>query len=113
MGVSCADPAALPAAGDALGPADVQAFFDRWSQRRPGPMTGAERAAGYAPRLAICPLEVSLPQVFDRPGQGRHLFEAVLREHLDVGLRPTAGGCCGRCASPAPRHRRPLAIGPA
>ena len=29
--LSCPDAAALQAACDALGPADVQAFFDRWS----------------------------------------------------------------------------------
>jgi hypothetical protein len=83
--LSCADPDALQAACDALGPADVQAFFDRWSRRLPWPMTPAERAAGYDHRLAICQLEVSLTQVFDRPMQGRHFFEAVIRENLDLG----------------------------
>jgi hypothetical protein len=86
--LSCADPAALQAACDALGPADVQAFFDRWSHRLPWPMTAAERAAGYDHRLAICQVEVSLTQVFDRPVQGRHFFEAVIRENLDLG-RPS------------------------
>jgi len=83
--LSCADPLALQAACDALGPSDVQAFFDRWSHRLPWPMTTAERAAGYDHRLAICQLEVSLTQVFDRPVQGRHFFEAVIRENLDLG----------------------------
>jgi hypothetical protein len=83
--LSCADPDALQAACDALGPTDVQAFFDRWSRRLPWPMTPAERAAGYDHRLAICQLEVSLTQVFDRPVQGRHFFEAVIRENLDLG----------------------------
>jgi len=83
--LSCADPDALQAACDALGPADVQAFFDRWSRQLPWPMTPAERAAGYDHRLAICQLEVSLTQVFDRPVQGRHFFEAVIRENLDLG----------------------------
>ena len=40
-------------------------------------MTAADRAAGYDHRLAISQLEVSLTQVFDRPVQGRHFFEAV------------------------------------
>jgi hypothetical protein len=48
-------------------------------------MTTTERAAGYDHRLAICQLEVSLTQVFDRPVQGRHFFEAVIRENLDLG----------------------------
>jgi hypothetical protein len=85
---ACAAPAALQAACDALGPTDVQAFFDRWSQRLPWPMTAADRAAGYDHRLAINQLEVSLTQVFDRPVQGRHFFEAVIRENLDLG-RPS------------------------
>lgn len=83
--LSCADPAALQAGCDALGPADVQAFFDRWSHRLPWPMPAADRAAGYDHRLAINQLEVSLTQVFDQPVQGRHFFEAVIRENLDLG----------------------------
>ena len=89
--LACPDPAALQAACDALGPADVQAFFDRWSQRLPWPMTPADRAAGYDHRLAICQLEMSLTQVFNRPVQGRHFFEAVIRENLDLG-RPDRVG---------------------
>jgi hypothetical protein len=85
------DVAALQAACDALGPADVQAFFDRWSHRLPWPMTAADRAAGYDHRVAICQLEMSLTQVFDRPVQGRHFFEAVIRENLDLG-RPDRVG---------------------
>jgi hypothetical protein len=89
--LSCADPAALQAACDALGPADVQAFFDRWSHQLPWPMTAHDRAAGYDHRVAICQLEVSLTHVFDRPVQGRHFFEAVIRENLDLG-RPDRVG---------------------
>jgi hypothetical protein len=59
---------------DALAPTDVQAFFDRWSQRLPWPMTAADRVAGYDHRLAISQLEVSLTDVFDRPVQGRQLL---------------------------------------
>jgi hypothetical protein len=83
--LSCSDPEALQAACDALGPADIQAFFDRWSHRLPWPMTAADRAAGYDHRLAISQLEISLTQVFDRPVHGRHFFEAVIRENLDLG----------------------------
>jgi hypothetical protein len=89
--LSCADPAALQATCDALGPSDVQAFFDRWSQRLPWPLTPADQAAGYTHRLALNQLEVSLTQVFDRPVQGRHFFEAVIRENLDLG-RPNRVG---------------------
>ncbi len=83
--LSCADPVALQTACDALGPADVQAFFDRWSHRLPWPLPATDRRAGYDHRLAINQLEVSLTQVFDRPVQGRLFFEAVIRENLDLG----------------------------
>ena len=76
---------ALQTACDALGPADVQAFFDRWSHRLPWPLPPTDRRAGYDHRLAINQLEVSLTQVFDRPVQGRYFFEAVIRENLDLG----------------------------
>jgi hypothetical protein len=89
--LSCRDAAALQAACDTLGPADVQAFFDRWSHRLPWPMTPTDRAAGYDHRVAICQLEMSLTQVFDRPVQGRHFFEAAIRENLDLG-RPDPVG---------------------
>jgi hypothetical protein len=80
-----ADPVRLQQVCDALGPADVQAFFDRWSQRLPWPLTPADRAAGYAHRLTIWQLEVSLTQVFRRPLWGRRFFEALIRANLDLG----------------------------
>jgi hypothetical protein len=89
--LSCAAPHRLQAICDALGPADVQGFFDRWSARLPWPLTAADRAAGFVHQLALCQLEVSLTQVFDRPVQGRHFFEAVIRENLDLG-RPDRVG---------------------
>ncbi len=89
--LTCANPPALQATCDALGSADVQAFFDRWSHRLPWPMTPTDRAAGYDHRVAICQLEVSLTQVFDHPVQGRHFFEALIRENLDLG-RPDRVG---------------------
>lgn len=89
--LACADPAALQATCDALGPADVQTFFDRWSHRLPWPLRSVDRATGYDHRLALNQLEVSLTQVFDCPVQGRHFFEAVIRENLDLG-RPDRVG---------------------
>jgi hypothetical protein len=83
--LSCADPERLQAICDALSPADVQGFFDRWVDRLPWPLTPADRAAGFAHRLAIWQLEVSLTQVFDQPVQGRHFFEELIRENLDLG----------------------------
>lgn len=89
--LACADPTRLQAICDQLGPADVQAFFDRWAARLPSPMTAGDRAAGYTHRLALQQVEVSLTQVFARPVQGRHFFEAVIRENLDLG-RPDRVG---------------------
>ena len=89
--LSCADAAQLQATCDRLRPADVQAFFDRWSARLPAPLTAGDRAAGYTHRLALQQVEVSLTQVFARPVQGRHFFEAVIRENLDLG-RPDRVG---------------------
>ena len=89
--LACADPTRLQAVCDQLGPADVQAFFDRWTARLPAPLTAVDRAAGYTHRLALQQVEVSLTQVFARPVQGRHFFEAVIRENLDLG-RPDRVG---------------------
>ena len=89
--LACVDPAQLQAVCDQLGPADVQAFFDRWTARLPSPLTTANRAAGYTHRLALQQVEVSLTHVFARPVQGRHFFEAVIRENLDLG-RPDRVG---------------------
>jgi hypothetical protein len=89
--LACDDPTRLQAICDQLGPADVQAFFDRWVARLPSPLTARDRAAGYTHRLALQQVEVSLTQVFARPVQGRHFFEAVIRENLDLG-RPDRVG---------------------
>lgn len=89
--LACADPARLQAVCDHLGPADVQAFFDRWIARLPSPLTARDRAAGYTHRLALQQVEISLTQVFAQPVQGRHFFEAVIRENLDLG-RPDRVG---------------------
>lgn len=83
--LSCEDPVRLQAICDALGPDDVQSFFDRWVERLPWPLTPADRAAGFGHRLAIWQLEVSLTQIFDEPVQGRYFFEELIRENLDLG----------------------------
>ena len=83
--LACADPTRLQTICDHLGPRDIQQMFDRWSRRLPGPISPADRAAGFDHRLTLCQLEISLTQIFDRPVQGRHFFEAVIRENLDLG----------------------------
>ena len=69
------------------------------------PVTAADRAAGYTHRLALQQVEVSLTQVFARPVQGRHFFEAVIRENLDLG-RPDRVGLLFPLATDARRRRR-------
>jgi hypothetical protein len=81
----CQDPERLNQICATLGPDDVQSFFDRWSHRLPWPLLDQDRAVGYDHRLSIWQMEVSLTQVFERPVQGRHFFEEVIRENLDLG----------------------------
>jgi len=81
----CENPAHLQAVCDTLGPNDVQAFFDRWVERLPWPLTSVDRAAGFRHRLSLWQVEVSLTQIFQEPVYGRRWFEAILRENLDLG----------------------------
>jgi hypothetical protein len=81
----CAEPERLQQVCDTLSPADVQAFFERWLERLPWPLSAADRAAGYRHRLSLWQVEVSLTQVFDEPSWGRRLFEHVIRDNLDLG----------------------------
>jgi hypothetical protein len=83
--MACRDPQRLQQICDSLAPADVTSFFERWQQRLPWPLLPADREAGYAHRLALWQMEVSLTQVFEHPVQGRHFFEEVIRENLDLG----------------------------
>jgi hypothetical protein len=83
--LACSDAPQLQQICDSLAPSDLTGFFDRWRDRLPWPLTAADSAAGYAHRLALWQMEVSLTQVFDRPVQGRHFFEEVIRENLDLG----------------------------
>jgi hypothetical protein len=75
----------LQAICDALGPQDVWDFFHRWSHTLPWPLTQKNRTAGFDHQLAIWQCEVSHTQVFERPVQGRHFFEQVIRDNLDLG----------------------------
>ena len=83
--LSCQDPDYLQAKCDELGPEQIQAFFDKWIECLPMPLTAADRQAGYAHRLSVWQVEISRTQVFDDPQRGREFFEAVIRENLDLG----------------------------
>lgn len=81
----CRQPDRLQEICGQLGPQHVQAFFDRWSHRLPWPLTEQDRQARFEHRLTLWQMEVSLTHVFDRPVQGRHFFESVIRDNLDLG----------------------------
>jgi hypothetical protein len=81
----CADPARLQTICHQLSAEKIQAFFDRWVDKLPWPLTAAQRAAGYQHLLSIWQLEVSRTQVFRDPEQGRALMECLIRDNLDLG----------------------------
>jgi hypothetical protein len=83
--LACTQPERLQTICNALGPEQVQAFFDQWVERLPWPLTAKDRQAGYHHRLSIWQMEVSRTQVFTRPVRGREFFEQVIRENLDLG----------------------------
>ena len=82
---SCEAPVALQAICDRFSPADVQAFFDRWTAVIPTPFTTADRAAGYWWELSMRQVEVSRTLVFDDPRRARGFFEAVVTDNVGVG----------------------------
>ena len=82
---SCEDPQRLQQICDELDAKDIQGFFDHWSQAVPWPLTDNDRDAGFKHSLSIWQCEVSKTQVFNRPVQGRHFFEQVIRDNLDLG----------------------------
>jgi hypothetical protein len=82
---SCDDPARLQAICDRLGPNQILAFFERWLRVIPTPLPKTDRAAGYWWELSMRQVEVSRTLVFDAPRRARALFEAVVRDNLDLG----------------------------
>ncbi|MFT4165239.1 MAG: hypothetical protein QM650_08350 [Microlunatus sp.] len=82
---SCDDPVALQAICDRLGPADIQAFFDRWLDRLPLPLDDGDLVAGYWWELSMRQIETSRTIVFDQPRHGRAFFEALVADNLDLG----------------------------
>jgi hypothetical protein len=74
----CADPGRLQAVCDRLGPADLQAFFDRWISVIPTPLTLTDRDAGYWWELSMRQIETSRTLVFDAPRRARAFFEALV-----------------------------------
>lgn len=93
---SCADPPALQRIADAIGPADVERLFRRWTARIPLPLTTADHEAGYDWRLSMRQIEFSRTLVLDRPAQGRAFFAEVARESLGLGGQAEIGFLFGR-----------------
>jgi hypothetical protein len=86
---SCADPDALQAICDRLGPGTIQVFFQRWMSVLPLPLTDVDRAAGYWWELSMRQIETSRTLVFDAPRHARGFFEALVADNLDLGRPDT------------------------
>ncbi|HTH92515.1 hypothetical protein [Mycobacterium sp.] len=82
---TCADPAAVQAICDRLGPEQIDGLLRKWLAILPHPFTAADRAAGYRYDISVRQVEFSLTQVLDRPISGRVFFEHVIRDNLDAG----------------------------
>jgi hypothetical protein len=82
---TCADPAHLQQILDGLDEIRIEAVVRKWFARLPHPFSPADRAAKYRYELSILQAEFARTQVFDRPLSGRHLFEEVIRENIDLG----------------------------
>ncbi len=80
-----ADQAAAERVCERLAAGHLRVFIERWLARLPSPLTAADHAAGFRYDFSVRQLEVSDTAVFDRPQAGRAWFEAVIREHLDLG----------------------------
>lgn len=93
---SCADPAALQQICDAIGPADVERLFRRWTARLPLPLAARDRDAGYDWQLSLRQIEFSRTLVLDRPALGRAFFADVARESLGLGGQAEIGFLFGR-----------------
>ncbi len=81
----CADPALMQRLAEGLTAARIDALLRKWLARLPQPFSAADQAAGIHYDVSILQAEFALTQVFDRPVQGRVLFEEIMRENLDLG----------------------------
>jgi hypothetical protein len=83
--LTCADLEQLQTLCDGLSAAKIDGLVRKWLARLPHPFTPEDRAAGYRYDISILQAEFALTQVLDRPLSGRHLFEDIIRENLDLG----------------------------
>src|SRR5450755_20104 len=82
---TCDQPERLQAICDTFGPDHVQAFFDRWIQAIPTPLTVKDRAAGFWWELSMRQVEVSRTLVIDDPRRARSFFEALVQDNIGIG----------------------------
>jgi hypothetical protein len=82
---SCDQPEQLQALCDALGPSQIQGFFDRWLKVIPTPLGDRDRAAGSWWELSMRQVEVSRTLVLDQPRRARAFFDALVAGNLGIG----------------------------
>lgn len=82
---TCSQPEALQRICDRFSAGALRTFVERWLRYLPSPFTAQDRSAGFWYDVAFRQVEFSDTRVFERPIQGRAWFEAVIREHLDLG----------------------------
>ena len=70
---------------DQLDEPTIDRFFRKWLGRLPHPFSACDRKAGYRYQLSLWQAEFSLTQVWEKGVYGRHFFEEVIRENLDLG----------------------------
>jgi hypothetical protein len=104
---ACADPAALQAICDRLGPTQIQAFCHRWLDALPTPLSGADEVAGYWWEFSMRQIETSRTIVFDAPRHARSFFEALVADNLDVGRPDTVELVFGRRIVNGPKRATP------
>ena len=83
--LSCAEPQRLQQILDGLDAERIETVVRKWFARLPHPFDPEDRAAGFRYELSILQAELARTQVFDRPLSGRHLFEELIRENIDLG----------------------------
>ncbi len=83
--LSCEAPEKLQQVLDQLSAAPIEALVRKWLARLPHPFSAQDRAAGFRYELSVLQAEFARTQVFDRPLSGRHFFEEIIRENLDLG----------------------------
>jgi hypothetical protein len=83
--LDCEDPAAVTRICARLSAGHLHTAVLRWLSWLPSPLQPTDRAGGFRYEFSLRQLEISDTAVFDRPRAGRALFEAAIRDHLDLG----------------------------